>query len=67
MHSFQPKLVLTFDAVNGIPLDLNLSQGTRRSLENLVKKGLGKEEMETKSLAVKDGTEICKRYVSLVF
>jgi len=60
VHSFQPKLVLTFDAVNGIPLDLNLSQDTRRSLENLVKKELGKEEMETKSLAVKDGTEICK-------
>jgi len=67
VHSFQPKLVLTIDAVNGIPLDLNLSQDTRHSLEGLVKKELGSEEMKTKSLALKAGTEICKRYVSQSF
>lgn len=40
VQSFQPKLVLTIDAVNGIPLDLNLSEETRRSLENLVRQKL---------------------------
>ena len=64
VHSFQPKLVLTIDAINGIPLDLNLSQDTRRSLENLVRKHLGSEEMETENLALKAGVEICKRYVT---
>ena len=37
-QSFQPKLVLTVDAVNGIPLDLNLSEDTRRSLVELVRR-----------------------------
>lgn len=40
IQSFQPKLVLTIDAVDGIPLDLNLSEETRRSLENLVQKNM---------------------------
>jgi len=64
VHSFQPKLVLTIDAINGIPLDLNLSQDTRRSLENLVRKELGSGKIETENLALKAGAEICKRYVS---
>lgn len=41
VQCFQPKLVLTIDAVNGIPLDLNLSEETRRSLENIVQQKLG--------------------------
>lgn len=40
IQSFQPKLVLTIDTVDGIPLDLNLSEETRRSLENLVQKNI---------------------------
>lgn len=36
IQSFQPKLVLTIDALDGIPLNLGLSEDTRRSLENLV-------------------------------
>ncbi|KAG0132908.1 RING-14 protein [Tuber indicum] len=60
VHSFQPKLVLTIDAVDLIPLDLNLSEDTRRSLECLVKKRLGRGEVETKDTAVEGSTEMCK-------
>ncbi|RPA98854.1 RING-14 protein-like protein [Choiromyces venosus 120613-1] len=51
VHSFQPKLVLTIDAVNGIPPDPNLPEDTRQSLENLVRRKLGKEEVETKDVS----------------
>lgn len=52
--------MLTIDAVDLIPLDLNLSEDTRRSLECLVKKKLGREEVETKDAAVEGSTEMCK-------
>lgn len=46
IQSFEPKLVLTIDAVNGIPLDLNFSEKTRRSLENLVQRNTQTREAE---------------------
>jgi E3 ubiquitin-protein ligase BAH len=36
MQSFQPKLVLTIRGCDGLPLDLGLSEDTRRSLERLL-------------------------------
>ncbi|PWW80642.1 RING-14 protein [Tuber magnatum] len=60
INSFRPKLVLTVDAVDWVPLDLNLSQNTRCSLESLVKEKLGKEEVGTGGAAARDGTESCK-------
>lgn len=46
VQSFQPKLVLTIDAVDGIPLDIKISEETRRSLENLVQKNTQITEAE---------------------
>ncbi|KAL7276026.1 hypothetical protein RUND412_000995 [Rhizina undulata] len=38
LQSFQPKLVLTVDSTQGIPLDLNLSEETKEAIEKLVRR-----------------------------
>lgn len=77
VQSFQPKLVLTIDAVGGVPLGMGFSEETRRSLENLVQRnmqivdevrsievdGSQREADETKSACVRSGTHGNRRSV----